>query len=630
MANGFRAPNLSNLLRSFEQLRVAEEGLTRRKEAKRARESRARAAHSRTIGTVLGTVAGGIAGGPGGAVAGSQIGSTLGGLAASSQGDGEVSPGEVIQVGSNFLARQDRLAAAKAESERRQAALELAATQRTEDLARADTAIQLRASEREQDLEFKNKKMQEEVAARNIAQLIGIAKSNREFDIKDREFQDKVATRNIAELRDIEDANVLKAEGSEDIRLARNNAFERVQNLPAGEIKDQLALFSNVVNSRGSKEARIKAFNEISPTQKAIFKQNVPVPGEPGKVQSVFIDPNTKTQTPVKGSQVASADIRKNKALVNSLGFKTPQEKQTAEFVLAGVNPDGTKLESSPQLVKLLNERGITDEGEVNKYLDLAIKKATTPNSRRIQSDGQGGFIYTEGALTGLGIAPVNQVQKDIINQVGVLEALDSVDASFNKDSLTIPGKIKLFGLSLMDIGGLDLDDEDVAAITADRQFKTKVKSFFQAYRKAVTGAQASDKELKALEETVINMKQGPKAFKATLDTLRSESKRTIRLKNRILRENKGIKQFDAKGKVNPKFAKILKDMKGSSPWVVDKKGNIQILNASTDATDDLSPGAIKAQGNLYTRQLLSANPKMSVEDARRKTVIRMRQEGYF
>ena len=115
-----------------------------------------------------------------------------------------------------------------------------------------------------------------------------------------------------------------------------------------------------------------------------------------------------------------------------------------------------------------------------------------------------------------------------------LLGDLDAVKDSFTPSNLTAMGKAYNALNLWADKFGVAFDPN---SIQQNVKFRNNVKQYTNAYRKEITGAAAAEKELKMIEDSIINTNMGPEEFKAALSQLESKTKRGLRLKRRVLRE---------------------------------------------------------------------------------------------
>lgn len=135
----------------------------------------------------------------------------------------------------------------------------------------------------------------------------------------------------------------------------------------------------------------------------------------------------------------------------------------------------------------------------------MAKNKPTTPEERKYLGDIFNAVDTTQEILNNL---------KDLGIQDPNLIGSFEVPEGFWSDMgpLSIPAKFNL--------AGQYSKDPKYSAL------KSKIERMFQQYRIVITGAQASDKELKSLRPLIINMTQRPGVFFATASDLVNEATR--------------------------------------------------------------------------------------------------------
>ena len=131
-----------------------------------------------------------------------------------------------------------------------------------------------------------------------------------------------------------------------------------------------------------------------------------------------------------------------------------------------------------------------------------------------------------------------NEAQKNVMFATEQMGNLDAIAKEYEDGFLTYGGKLKNFVDRQTDkIDPNSLGKEDRAALGKQTRFKQQTNRIFNAYRKEITGAAAALAELEQLKEAMLNTDLGPTEFKAAYQSYRSELKRSLRLKRKMLRE---------------------------------------------------------------------------------------------
>lgn len=169
---------------------------------------------------------------------------------------------------------------------------------------------------------------------------------------------------------------------------------------------------------------------------------------------------------------------------------------------------------------------------------DAAIAKANTPKNGIEITNPDGTVTRIGGTVSnGLGKAGINQLEKSSISNIELLELTDSVRQTFKPEFLTYLGQGEQFFTAQAEKLGMAPPEARRQFVRERTQFVTQVERLFNAYRKEITGAAAAVQELDRLKKSFLNTDQSPTEFEATLDSYQEELRRTLRLRNRVLRE---------------------------------------------------------------------------------------------
>jgi len=128
-------------------------------------------------------------------------------------------------------------------------------------------------------------------------------------------------------------------------------------------------------------------------------------------------------------------------------------------------------------------------------------------------------------------------LQKEIITAEIQLSNLDAIGENIDDSFLTFRGATKSFFLNLADKAEIDLSPEQLKFVGDRVSFRNDVKQFFNRYRKEITGAAAAEKELKDLQNSIVNIDLGPQAFRSAFVQIREKTERIQKLRQRVLRE---------------------------------------------------------------------------------------------
>lgn len=158
---------------------------------------------------------------------------------------------------------------------------------------------------------------------------------------------------------------------------------------------------------------------------------------------------------------------------------------------------------------------------------------------------GQGGLNISmdeEGKVSeiSMGGGSKQAANKSIERYDAAIEFGDNmklVKEAFNPDSLGWAAKAKNWYLDIRDKSGAELTPEQKDFVDKREGLITNVEQMFNAYRKAITGAAASEKELENLRNTFLNADLGSYRFQSRMNTMFNK------WETDIARETKGMQQ---------------------------------------------------------------------------------------
>jgi hypothetical protein len=132
-----------------------------------------------------------------------------------------------------------------------------------------------------------------------------------------------------------------------------------------------------------------------------------------------------------------------------------------------------------------------------------------------------------------------SKTQVKVLDAQKSLRDLSSVKDAYSDDFLTMWGRAKATAGSLLDKWG---SDGELVQFNAERgRFASNVKQFFNQYRKEITGAAASEKELEQLVQSLFSEDLGPQEFKARFDEFWSKAEANLQANKDAIREGVDI-----------------------------------------------------------------------------------------
>lgn len=279
-------------------------------------------------------------------------------------------------------------------------------------------------------------------------------------------------------------------------------------------------------------------------------------------------DEQTRANTErTNGEILRSLETIKTAAPQGPQAMAAALQQEGARLLDMGINPgsfmEGLTLENLPQRVEqayiqaqtigdMLKARGEAQQpqepiGKLNAALEAGHITPEQHAARLAKLNSTSGTNVTVN-MPGKQ-APtkktINDAQADLAFAEENLVQLDRIEELFDPEFLTFMGRGQAAWASFEDKAFNSLSPEQRTFIQRRTKFKTAVERQFNAYRKAITGAAASVQELDRLKESMFNTDQGPAQFQAAFHEYRSEVKRGIRLKRRLLREGISINDED-------------------------------------------------------------------------------------
>tara|TARA_R110002096_G_scaffold59003_1_gene148252 strand:- start:63 stop:1313 length:1251 start_codon:yes stop_codon:yes gene_type:complete len=230
------------------------------------------------------------------------------------------------------------------------------------------------------------------------------------------------------------------------------------------------------------------------------------------------------------------------------------KEQEDARIMLAVSSPEVYKQYASEQEVKPEKPRagfqGLVDaynaapEGSEEKTLLKAKIDKDSAQSGGI-SIGADGSVQIGGPVKT--VKPIDkQSQEKIISAGESLGRLKRIKSAYDPSFLTYQGKLEKGIANVMNKAGIDLSKEDKDMLRQNRKFTQGVNAEFNAYRKLITGAAAAMSEMEDLKKAMLSTDIGPVEFEAAFNEYSGELGRTVRIRNKLLREGvrEGTKQY--------------------------------------------------------------------------------------
>lgn len=251
------------------------------------------------------------------------------------------------------------------------------------------------------------------------------------------------------------------------------------------------------------------------------------------------------------------------------VGTRNPQISQKA-YALSQKSPEEQRLivenfrrqrgglgkapKTSFEQLTLYGPEGQTKRVAVEKGKDFTPEQGwslSKPSKGMKVYDSQGNLIVDTGGGE-MSKKTVGALEAGSMGDYEALHQLEEVKNAYADEFLTYAGQAKGFFDKIKEKAGGTLSEDDKKFVAQKKKFDQRVNQFFNTYKKLITGAAASEKEIASLKKAVINTDLSPTQFKAAYDDMVQGYQRSLRINNRLLREGvkKGTKnwgkRFDA------------------------------------------------------------------------------------
>ena len=203
------------------------------------------------------------------------------------------------------------------------------------------------------------------------------------------------------------------------------------------------------------------------------------------------------------------------------------------------------KTPAAEPLVEVADPNSPTGTSFVRRS-EAVGKPGKPPSSMKLKTTLGGGVEFTQGRGAALNKDVEKEASKRAFSAGESLARLGRIKKNYDPSFLTYQGKGERLLSSIKSKANIDLTQDEKQALRQHRRFSQAVNFEFNAYRKAITGAAAAVKELEDLKKAMVSTDLSPVEFEAAFNEYSRELQRSIRIRNRLLREGyqPGTKQF--------------------------------------------------------------------------------------
>lgn len=244
--------------------------------------------------------------------------------------------------------------------------------------------------------------------------------------------------------------------------------------------------------------------------------------------------------------------------IAGQLGTSPDEIARNLELVKQGKLSDLTARE---------NAKRIKSDAVLQQEVDQARARAEATEASKVRVARAGRAVTEVHVDTGR--AQLTKTERSrMIKRAGALDTslgrLASIEASFDPSLLTYLGRGQTALARVKDKLG-SASPEEIKRVRKARRFFQQINTEFNAYRKEITGAAASVRELEDLKEAMINGDLGPGEFQASFETYVSDLRSQRAIAAEMLREGLDVREeanageFDARV-ANAKAANLAAD----------------------------------------------------------------------
>ena len=282
----------------------------------------------------------------------------------------------------------------------------------------------------------------------------------------------------------------------------------------------------------------------------------------------------------------AGAPSAADAAGMAGLDMSDPTNIMAAKAAVAELQKEGKPVGIPELQAKIMSKIG---EAKMKKLemtaKEMSFKKSIAKDSVEVKAAMD--QIANKGQSIGLSSKVVNDVQTKTIAAMNVMANMNVLNKSFEPKFFERFNVTKLKALKQAEKLGIGLTDGQKKDIKEFTVFEKRVKQFFNQYRKDITGAQASEKEIKILEDSFLSMSFSPTEFKAAMEGLRAKAKLEIELNKMMLKDGIPGEDLDELIENDPRLKKLTEkwNVAVGLAGTVSSQGSKQLTPEQIEAT---------------------------------------------
>ena len=270
------------------------------------------------------------------------------------------------------------------------------------------------------------------------------------------------------------------------------------------------------------------------------------------------IDPATALQktNQVRMQQQVIKDKQRQREFIDKYASEVPEADRELFKAYPELYIKSRGLGGKPNLVNMADpQTGKISTYNLNNPTDL--NKFKTAKASGAYEVGKPTIQATSMEGIGLAKSGVTTAQKAILGAQGLQKTLNIMEAQFEPEFLTIPGKTKAAVAEGLSKIGITSDKDITNFLIRKAEWEQANQQYFNQYRKEITGVAAGEKEIAFLQQSIPNVTDAPAVYKAKVRLQKQLNQDIIERNQRALKI--GLKETrDAQGRPTGKYKEYL------------------------------------------------------------------------
>lgn len=272
------------------------------------------------------------------------------------------------------------------------------------------------------------------------------------------------------------------------------------------------------------------------------------------------IDPATALQktNQVRFQQEALKDRQRKREFIDKYASEVPEADRELFKAYPELYIKTRGLGAKPNLVNMADPKtgkistyNLNNPTDLNKFRTAKASGAYEVGKPTVQATSM------EGLGLGLDKSGRTTAQKAILGAKGLQKTLNIMEAQFEPEFLTIPGRTKAGFAEAMSKIGITSDKDITNFLIRRAEWEQANQQYFNQYRKEITGVAAGEKEIAFLQQSIPNVTDAPAVYKAKIKLQKQLNQDIIERNQKALQI--GLKETrDAQGRPTGKYKEYL------------------------------------------------------------------------